>query len=240
MHKIGILLKLLGTRVPLSFLAILISSSLSRRKSNKEMHRWFAFVQRYQLEFSSNWFIRNVENWEFIVRTQKPFETSSPLALEIGSYEGQSAAYLLSLSPKVKIDCVDSWAAFRNEEGEMSGTIDPIVERRFDANLAPFANRFTKFKSRSSTFWDSLAEPREYDWIYIDGSHFVGDVAHDLFCGFQNLRVGGLLVIDDYLWFGHKINNQNVAAAVHFFFSAFRKNLGILHVGNQVIFLRKS
>ena len=39
-----------------------------------------------------------------------------------------------------------------------------------------------------------------FDFIYIDGSHQAPDVLADAVLGFKLLRVGGLIVFDDYLW----------------------------------------
>ena len=39
-----------------------------------------------------------------------------------------------------------------------------------------------------------------FDFIYIDGSHQAPDVLFDALLGFELLRVGGIMVFDDYLW----------------------------------------
>jgi predicted O-methyltransferase YrrM len=39
-----------------------------------------------------------------------------------------------------------------------------------------------------------------FDFIYIDGSHQAPDVLVDAILSFKLLRVGGLIVFDDYLW----------------------------------------
>jgi len=38
------------------------------------------------------------------------------------------------------------------------------------------------------------------DLVYIDGSHQAPDVLSDAVLGFQLLKVGGLMIFDDYLW----------------------------------------
>ena len=39
-----------------------------------------------------------------------------------------------------------------------------------------------------------------FDLIYIDGSHTAADVLTDAVLAFQLLRVGGVMIFDDYLW----------------------------------------
>jgi predicted O-methyltransferase YrrM len=40
-----------------------------------------------------------------------------------------------------------------------------------------------------------------FDFIYIDGSHMAQDVLCDAVLAFRLLRVGGVIVFDDYIWF---------------------------------------
>ncbi|WP_405054006.1 class I SAM-dependent methyltransferase [Tabrizicola sp.] len=44
------------------------------------------------------------------------------------------------------------------------------------------------------------AHRSSFDMVYVDGSHQAPDVLLDALLGFRLLRVGGLLVFDDYLW----------------------------------------
>ena len=44
--------------------------------------------------------------------------------------------------------------------------------------------------------------PGYFDWVYVDGSHQAADVLFDAVLSLQLLRVGGVMVFDDYLWNG--------------------------------------
>jgi predicted O-methyltransferase YrrM len=82
------------------------------------------------------------------------------------------------------------------------------VERRFDRNvsqaidlaLAPVD--FIKRKQDSiRALFGLVAEGSElFDLIYVDGSHTAPDVLSDAVLAFQLLRVGGVMIFDDYLW----------------------------------------
>jgi hypothetical protein len=40
-----------------------------------------------------------------------------------------------------------------------------------------------------------------FDLVYVDGSHQAPDVLMDAVLGFNLLRVGGVMIFDDYTWF---------------------------------------
>ena len=82
------------------------------------------------------------------------------------------------------------------------------VERRFDRNvsqaisLAEAPVDFRKCKRESlvalSDFIAGASQP--FDLIYVDGSHTAPDVLTDAVLAFHLLRVGGVVIFDDYLW----------------------------------------
>jgi predicted O-methyltransferase YrrM len=152
------------------------------------------------LEFTADWFSENVPVWREMLRRFPPKRV-----LEIGSYEGRSASFLLSeCESLVELVCVDTWEG----GAEHDKTAMPAVERRFDANVqSALAQRATpirlrKIKSRSSLALPALIaanEPR-FDLIYVDGSHEASNVLVDAVYAFQLLAVDGILIFDDYLW----------------------------------------
>lgn len=160
-----------------------------------------AGAQEYQ--FSADWFSRHTNIWRELL---KRFPTSR--YLEVGSYEGRSACFVIehcAAQRDLEIHCVDTWAGgVEHEAGAM-----PLVEGRFDHNVqlarsrAAHAVDLQKHKALSSTAMISLlAQGRTeyFDAIYIDGSHQAPDVLTDACLAFQLLKVGGLLIFDDYLW----------------------------------------
>jgi len=127
--------------------------------------------------------------------------------IEIGSYEGQSACYLITKYAAIRpieIHCVDTWEGGREHDASQMAD----VERRFDYNIDLAIHRsvhpvaFTKHKSTSAAALRELLGQRlePFDLIYIDGSHYAPDVLVDAVIGFQLLRVGGMMIFDDYLW----------------------------------------
>jgi predicted O-methyltransferase YrrM len=146
--------------------------------------------------------------------------------LEVGSYEGRSAIWLLEnilTQPSSTITCVDM---FRKR----------MAEIRFDHNVAVsgFSSRVTKVKGRSQEVLKLLRES-SYNIIYIDGSHRAIDVQVDASLSWQLLKRGGIIIFDDYLWNLERPNEDRPQMAIDNFLSDFRLQLEILHKGYQVI-----
>jgi predicted O-methyltransferase YrrM len=146
-------------------------------------------------EFTQDWFSSNIPTWQFLLAKVKPRRI-----LEIGSYEGRSACFLIeqvASERPIELHCVDKWGGKAE------------VEQRFDRNIeiaisaAPQSVTFRKHKNSSSlALVQLLAEGyREtFDFIYVDGSHAAPDVLADAVLGFELASIGAAIVFDDYLW----------------------------------------
>ncbi len=69
-----------------------------------------------------------------------------------------------------------------------------------------------------------LEKQFDFDMVYIDGSHIASDVLLDATMSFQLLKVGGLLIFDDYLRTDQK-ELQHPQIAVDAFMSIYREKL---------------
>lgn len=151
---------------------------------------------------TQDWFSHHIPAWEKVLALVKPRRV-----LEIGSFEGLSTTYVIeqctAFGP-LDIHCVDTWAGAVDLPTEtMAG-----VEARFDENVAlaigraaaPVHLRKIKQRSAPALAGHIAAGEAPFDLIYIDGSHTAADVLTDAVLAFQLLRVGGVMVFDDYLW----------------------------------------
>src|SRR5215470_6514239 len=153
-------------------------------------------------EFTSDWFSHVVATWERLLELANPSKV-----LEIGSYEGRSACFLvesIGARRSYEIFCVDLWSRSGSHDVEMDQ-----VEKRFDANVslasAKAANpgRVTKLKGSSLDVLPGMlasGHKGTFDMVYVDGSHETPDVLLDAVLGFHLCRAWGLLIFDDYLW----------------------------------------
>jgi glycosyltransferase involved in cell wall biosynthesis/predicted O-methyltransferase YrrM len=158
-------------------------------------------IEAPKYEFTVDLFSRNVSVWAQLIDHLKPARI-----LEIGSFEGKSTCYLIEQCTKqgaVGIYCVDTW------EGGGGGGSNAMsdAEGRFDRNVALAQQQAThaasvkKFKKRSARALVEIMARQEapFDLIYIDGSRRASDVLADAVLAFQLLRIGGIMIFDDYL-----------------------------------------
>ena len=159
--------------------------------------------------FTTPWF-DNVAKpiWSQLIPQLKP-----KTILEIGSYEGASACFLidtLSTDLELEITCVDTWlGGVEHQPGGIAHANMNAVERNFDSNLktacaaAKHPVHFTKIKGQSDlTMAHLLSSGKQgyFDLVYIDGSHLACDVLCDAVLGFRLLKTGGVMIFDDYNW----------------------------------------
>ena len=147
--------------------------------------------------FSETWFYSHVGEWEPLL---KELEGRPSAALEIGSYEGLSACYVLWRLPEARITCVDTFEG--SPENVAYGEEVDDLESRFDANVALVdASRVRKIRGDSRrALLDLAGEDARFDFIYVDGSHHGLDVIVDAALAWPLLRPGGVAIFDDYRW----------------------------------------
>nr|WP_217345066.1 class I SAM-dependent methyltransferase [Noviherbaspirillum sp. L7-7A]MBV0879285.1 class I SAM-dependent methyltransferase [Noviherbaspirillum sp. L7-7A] len=156
-------------------------------------------------EYTVNWFASARPVWDTLLP-----HLDARLVLEIGSYEGTSACYMIDVLGRkapLEIHCIDHWnggAEHRVADVDMNQ-----VEQRFRRNTAisvsnsPFPVQLHIHKGNSESCLGALLshQPKpQFDFIYVDGSHQAADVLLDASMAFRLLRVGGIMVLDDYLW----------------------------------------
>jgi glycosyltransferase involved in cell wall biosynthesis len=134
------------------------------------------------VEFTNNWFDTTARAiWDQLIPRIRPERI-----LEVGSYEGASACYLIGQCAQerpIEIYCIDTWEG--GSEHKSSGVDMASIETRFHHNVAAAAAaskhpvRIFTLKGRSERMLVDLSSRHflEYfDLIYIDGSHEAPDV----------------------------------------------------------------
>jgi SAM-dependent methyltransferase len=147
--------------------------------------------------FSKEWFSGNIPSWEPIAKT---LEGRGSAILEIGSFEGLSACYLLWRLPDAELTCVDTFEG--SPEHAAYGVSVSELEERFDRNVALFGgDRVRKLVGESGRLLpELLAEDRRFDLVFVDGSHHGLDVLVDASLSWRLLTAGGVVIFDDYTW----------------------------------------
>ena len=132
--------------------------------------------------------------------------------------------------------CVDTWqGGIEHDKNAM-----PEIERRFDRNVmlakqrAPHTVIVKKFRKSSIDALAEIIALREspFDLVYIDGSHQAPDVLSDAILAFQLLRIGGIMIFDDYLWRlepeGRQDSLNMPKPAIDSFINIFQRKLKII------------
>jgi len=150
-------------------------------------------------EFSTDWTSYHYAVWTHVL---SPLRKEPLRILEIGSWEGRSTLFFLNFFLRSSIVCIDTFLGNSEERAYLREPMIsqlPLIERRFDRNVAPFLSRIEKIKSESYVALKELkALNRVFDVAHIDGSHLQDDVAADSAGVWEILAVGGIIIWDDY------------------------------------------
>lgn len=168
--------------------------------------------------------------------------------VEIGSWEGRSACWILANvinGPNSRLHCIDPWDV----------PIGEAIEARFDSNIAiaekASRGRVTKCKGRSEDILPKMS-PNELHFAYVDGSHVAADVLSDMVLAWRLLRVGGVMVCDDYeltkeiKFRGGRESYPEVPPlerpkmAIDAFMTCYEGRYELLHMGWQVVLAKRA
>lgn len=183
------------------------------------MRGWQAAAYR-NYQFSHDWFTHNIPAWETHL---KPFMHYPQVhGLEIGSYEGMSACWLLDhvlTHPQAKLTCIDLF-----------------FQESFEYNVAQTgaAQKLIKRIGDSHRVLRTLP-PASYDFIYIDGCHLADHVRQDAMLAWRLLKPGGLMIFDDYQWIDTSHPGQETHRGIDAFLEIARHHLVVIHQDYQVI-----
>ena len=120
--------------------------------------------------------------------------------LELGTWKGESAEWMLDnvfTHPASRYVCVDTFEG--SAEHHLLGIDCTTLERDARARLARFSGRAVIQKEASASFLRELNGSR-FDLLYVDADHSAHGVLRDAVLGFDLLKVGGVIVFDDYDW----------------------------------------
>jgi len=162
--------------------------------------------------------------------------------LEIGCYEGRSTVWLIEngLDSGGIITCIDTWQG--GEEHDSKTMWD--VEQRFHENIRKVQTldltkkvnvyKQTSTKGLAHLIWNMPSPLELMDLIYIDGSHQAPDVLTDACMAWQILKVGGVIVFDDYMWGIDYPILHKPKIAIDMFTNTYHDKLRVVHVGYQL------
>jgi predicted O-methyltransferase YrrM len=181
--------------------------------------------------FTNDWFSISIPIWQQVLEKYKGQPCT---ALEIGCYEGRSSAYLLDhilTHPQSHLTCVDPHAHnffFQKE-------IIEAAQQNFVNNiLVNHGNKVSYYRDTSTNVLKKQELlSQTFDIIYIDGDHAAASILEDAVLAFPLLKVGGILIFDDYG--GGDGTLENPKLAVDSFLQCYSKYVHVMYTGYQLI-----
>lgn len=167
-------------------------------------------------EYSVDWTSYHFQDWN---RWLGHLAGRHCCGVEIGSFEGRSAAWFLEhivTHPEAVLVCIDPWD-YAAEHAIVQGGATDIdtafdwnqVYRRFLSNTARWSDRRRIVKQPSTSGILQLAqEGSSVDFAFIDGSHIASLVLQDTIMVWPLLRPGAILIWDDYTWTRNRSNSE--------------------------------
>jgi len=207
----------------------------TRRKYDEKLELFK--LEREQLELDHDWLTLRLYTWFRVFDRQNLYARKTLQCLEIGSWQGLSAYFLLGELPNAELTCVDTWEG-ADEHKFAFAAGEPLpsnVETIFDSNLSAFGSRLRKYKGTSFSYFENTFAPNTFDFIYVDGSHHSDDVIVDAIKGFEMLKVGGVMIFDDYFWRFYKRKIDNPAGALNAFLRMKKHQLQIIGFDYQLV-----
>ncbi|KAF4610317.1 hypothetical protein D9613_010287 [Agrocybe pediades] len=147
---------------------------------------------------TQDWFSHNVDSWNKLFPL---VQANQPRVLEIGSWEGRSAVFLLTTLCKDggEIICIDHFDLFETDAGKERF-------RRINHNLEMAGGNFRIVSEFSVPALSSILKEETmnddagFDWIYVDGSHRADDTFLDGELAWRLAKKGTIFIFDDYHW----------------------------------------
>lgn len=177
-----------------------------------------------EYSFSADWFASNSGVWQRVLANYA--DSPGISYLEVGVFEGNASTWMLKhvlTHPSATMVGIDLF------EGDL--------EDRFWNNVGRTGakQKVTALKGPSQELLRTLP-PRSFDIIYIDGSHRAADVYQDIGQSWILLKTGGIMILDDYLWYaGQWPATIRPKLSIDAFLTAFGDELELLHSGAQVV-----
>lgn len=156
--------------------------------------------------------------------------------LEIGSFEGYGTNYFVEnflQGENSEITCIDPWIKYSQSTitniNEWDNVINEETYNIFINNTKGNSNKIIVKRGLSKDILPLLNE--KYDFIYIDGDHSEKAVWIDATLSFKLLKVGGIMIFDDYEW---NEGDKSPKKAVDKFLNDYSTKIRVIHVAYQV------
>ncbi len=171
-------------------------------------------------QFTQDWFTHNIHIWK--LHLQHLAGIADFKVVEIGSLQGMSACWLLDnilTHPTANITCIDLY-----------------FQEQFHGNIPKTGSgdKVIPLQGYSQKVLVTL-DSESYDIAYIDGCHKATSALQDAILSWRVVKVGGLMIFDDYEFTYPDNPEQNTKIGIDVFLEMFGSQLEVVHKGYQLI-----
>ena len=156
--------------------------------------------------------------------------------LEAGTFRGYSSKWMLEnifTHPTARYYSVDTFEGSKEHQGDP--TIDwAVLEAGTRAYLAPHPQSVIIKGQSNHVLHKMYMDCQMFDFTYIDAAHDARNVLRDAVLAFDILKVGGVMIFDDYLWAMMADPLDRPKIAIDSFLSCNAKQIEVLGIGTQV------
>lgn len=180
-----------------------------------------------------NWF-KDSSAIHYFEKYLKKFSNKEVSFLQIGVFTGDATEWLFEnvlTNNKSTLTDVDTWTGSDNEGHSQFNwnEIESIYDNKFKDKI--LSKNLLKYKMSSNEFFSK--NNNQYDFIYIDGDHKALSVLLDGTNAFFNLKSGGILAFDDYLWTLEQFPFNDPKPGIDSFLNIFGGQYYILDIQGQ-------
>lgn len=198
-------------------------------------------------KYWADWFSNNIPTWNKIFEKSELIGRENLTFLEIGCFEGRATNYLLNsvlFNKGCKIHVVDTFEGSYDEAGmswDKEYDFNSVYDR-FLYNTSENREKVVIHRGESGRILRKDFVEDSFDFIYVDGSHTAPDVLQDAVLMHPLLKVGGIVIFDDFGWKDPKNLDptNSPEMAINFFYAAYRHKYDVVSHGYQVALLKKS
>lgn len=192
--------------------------------------------------FTADWFTHRIPFWRKHVLPKLPEVVAW---LEIGSYEGRSATWVMDNVLKHKdssIVCIDPWGndtVFHRFLENIRAAHKQLQETRGGVYGEPVVKWFRNF---SQNVLPTLSK-NHFDVVYVDGDHQGKSAITDAALAWPLLKPDGFMIFDDYRWdykdLKDKATKLPACHGIDAFLHLWGSELELVHKDYQVIVKKK-
>jgi len=189
--------------------------------------------------FTADWFTNGLINFEY---TKEQMDSLPASILEIGCHEGRSTCWMLEnlLAQDGTITCIDPFAneplsAFKNDQPPAPNLIEQVF--RHNTDLARSTEQTIRLMPTLSFYAlaELITENKQFDFVYVDGSHSADEVLADAVMAFGLLKKNGYMIFDDYLWMAAADSLDRPKMSIDAFVNMFQNHIEVKLINYQLV-----